>query len=213
MIFFDKGRRLDHARKDVIAGVDTVKDRAFKKELKEMSDSTRLAALKRLGFEENQIFEERIMLNKEEIQSMVESGLVEFGAHTLTHPILPRCSDSKAAKEIQQSKESTEALTHAPCKLFSFPNGEYSERDIRICKKAGFEAALTLDTGFNTGNTDHFRLKRLSAPDNGTISELLVKASGAWAYFKDSSLFPSSISSAVVHISCCLTISSQKFMN
>jgi len=161
-----------------------VKDRAFKKELKEMSDSTRLAALKRLGFEENQIFEERIMLNKEEIQSMVESGLVEFGAHTLTHPILPRCSDSKAAKEIQQSKESTEALTHAPCKLFSFPNGEYSERDIRICKKAGFEAALTLDTGFNTGNTDPFRLKRLSAPDNGTISELLVKASGAWAFFK-----------------------------
>ncbi|PRZ00721.1 hypothetical protein BY457_105237, partial [Marinilabilia salmonicolor] len=25
MIFFDKGRRLDHARKDVIAGVDTFK--------------------------------------------------------------------------------------------------------------------------------------------------------------------------------------------
>ncbi|PRY84540.1 hypothetical protein BY457_1594, partial [Marinilabilia salmonicolor] len=24
MIFFDKGRRLDHARKDVIAGVDTM---------------------------------------------------------------------------------------------------------------------------------------------------------------------------------------------
>ncbi|WP_219885171.1 hypothetical protein, partial [Marinilabilia salmonicolor] len=26
MIFFDKGRRLDHARKDVIAGVDTLEN-------------------------------------------------------------------------------------------------------------------------------------------------------------------------------------------
>ncbi len=161
-----------------------VKDRQFKKSLKEMSDSVRLAALKRYGYEQDQVFEERIMLNKKEIQSMKESGLVGFGAHTMTHPILPRCSDSKAAKEIQLSKIAAEALTHHPCSVFSFPNGEYSERDIRICKKAGYEAAVTLDTGFNSKNTDPFRLKRISVPDSGNISEFLVKASGAWAFFK-----------------------------
>lgn len=161
-----------------------VKDRQLKESMKKMSDSARLAALKRYGFEEDQIFENRIMLNKEEIQSMQKSGLVEFGAHTLSHPILPKCSDSKAAKEIQLSKITTEILTHHPCSVLSFPNGEYSERDIRICKKAGYEAAITLDTGYNTRNTDPFRLKRISVPDSGTISELLVKASGAWAFFK-----------------------------
>jgi peptidoglycan/xylan/chitin deacetylase (PgdA/CDA1 family) len=160
------------------------KDRAFKESLKKMSDSTRIAALKRFGFEENNEFKERITLNREEIKAMQESGLVDFGSHTLTHPILPGCSDSKAAKEIQVSKEKTEELTGRPCTIFSFPNGEYSERDIRICKKAGYEAAVSLDAGFNTKQTAPFKLKRVSAPDNGTISELLVKASGTWAFFK-----------------------------
>ncbi|WP_291860411.1 polysaccharide deacetylase family protein [Marinilabilia sp.] len=161
-----------------------VKERAFKESLKKMSDPVRMAALKRIGFEENQNFEERILLNREEITAMQNSGLVEFGSHTLTHPILPGCSDSKAAKEIQLSKEKTEALTGKPCTIFSFPNGEYSERDIRICKKAGYEAAVTLDAGFNAQNNDPFKLKRISVPDNGNISELLVKASGTWALFK-----------------------------
>jgi peptidoglycan/xylan/chitin deacetylase (PgdA/CDA1 family) len=160
------------------------KDRTFKESLKNMSDSTRIAALKRFGFEESRKFEERIILNREEIKVMQDSELVEFGSHTLTHPILPRCSDSKAAKEIQLSKEKTEALTGKPCSIFSFPNGEYSERDIRICKKTGYEAAVTLDAGYNSKKTDPFKLKRVSVPDNGTISELLVKASGTWAFFK-----------------------------
>lgn len=161
-----------------------VKDRPLKESLKKMSDPVRMAALKRFGFEENRNFEERIILNREEIAAMQSSGLVEFGSHTLTHPILPGCSDSKAAKEIQISKEKTESLTGKPCTIFSFPNGEYSERDIRICKKAGYEAAVTLDTGFNSANTDPFKLRRISVPDKGTTSELLVKASGTWALFK-----------------------------
>jgi hypothetical protein len=160
------------------------KERTFKESLKKMSDSTRIAALKRFGFEENKEFEERIILNREEIKAMQATGLVEFGSHTLTHPILPGCSDSKAAKEIQLSKEKTEELTGKPCTIFSFPNGEYSERDIRICKKAGYEAAVTLDAGFNSKQTDPFKLKRISVPDHGTTSELLVKASGTWAFFK-----------------------------
>ncbi len=158
--------------------------RAFKDSLKKMSDSTRMAALKRNGFEENKVFKERITLNQQEIKAMQASGLVEFGSHTLTHPILPRCSDSKAAAEIKLSKEKIEALTGKPCTIFSFPNGEYSERDIRICKKAGYEAAVTLDPGFNTRQTNPYKLKRVSMPDKGTISETLVKASGTWAFFK-----------------------------
>ena len=160
------------------------KDRPFKESLKKMSDSARIAALKRTGFEEGQIFAERVTLNREEIKAMQKSGLVEFGSHTLTHPILPKCSDSKAAKEIELSKTKTEEFSGILCNFFSFPNGEYSERDIRLCKKAGYQAAVTLDTGYNTRRTDPFRLKRISVPDNGSISELLVKASGIWAFLK-----------------------------
>ncbi len=161
-----------------------ITDKPQKQELKTGSDSARMAHLKHKGFTETHEYEERTTLNIEEIQIMQATGLVEFGSHTLFHPILPTCNDAKAAREIQQSKVDVETLTGKPCSFFSFPNGEYSERDIRICKKAGYKAAVTLDTGFNSRRTDPFKLKRVSVPDNGTVSELLVKASGTWTFFK-----------------------------
>jgi peptidoglycan/xylan/chitin deacetylase (PgdA/CDA1 family) len=159
-------------------------DRIQKEALKGMSDSMRLAELKHKGFEETKGFEERVILNGEEIREMHISGLVTFGSHTLFHPILPKCTDAKATREISLSKEKIEAFTGVPCEIFSFPNGEYSERDIRICKKAGYKAAVTLDVGFNDSKTDSFKLRRFSVPDTGSVSEFLVKASGLWAFVK-----------------------------
>lgn len=161
-----------------------IENQQEKESLKKASDSVRMAELKHKGFEETHEFPESVILNKEEIQTMEENGLVTFGSHSLFHPILPKCNDAKAAKEIRLSKEKIEAVTGARCKLFSFPNGEYSERDIRLCQKAGYEAAVTLDVGFNEKGDDRFRLKRISVPDNGSISELLVKSSGLWALIK-----------------------------
>lgn len=161
-----------------------IENQKEKKTLKTISDSARMAKLKHKGFEETHEFPERIVLNQEEIKAMQETGLVTFGSHSLFHPILPKCNDARAAKEIQLSKEKIEALTGTPCHLFSFPNGEYSERDIRLCRKAGYQAAVTLDVGFNQLGDDLFRLKRISVPDNGSISELLVKSSGLWALIK-----------------------------
>ncbi|MGQ1891778.1 polysaccharide deacetylase family protein [Thermophagus sp. OGC60D27] len=161
-----------------------VNNQKQKKELKTVSNSSRISALNRMGFVETKEYDTRLILNKEEIVDMQQSGLVEFGSHTLFHPILPHCNDNTALEEIQLSKKKTEELTGKPCRFFSFPNGDYSERDIRLCKKAGYEAAVTLDVGYNSRNDDPFRLKRISVPDNATISELLVKASGFWAFFK-----------------------------
>jgi len=159
-------------------------DRREKESLKRVSDSTRMSELKHKGFDQTLEFQERAILNKEEIQEMQSSGLITFGSHSLFHPILPKCNDAKAAKEINLSKENIEAITGSKCDLLSFPNGEYSERDIRLCQKAGYRAAVTLDVGFNKPGCDLFRLKRISVPDQGSISELLVKSSGFWAFVK-----------------------------
>ena len=66
----------------------------------------------------------------------------------------------------------------------AFPNGDYSERDIALLKAAGYQYALSLDYGFNTAETDKFRLKRLSVNDADQQDELIVKASGVWWFFK-----------------------------
>jgi len=54
----------------------------------------------------------------------------------------------------------------------------YSERDIELCKKAGYSCAITVDFGFNTLQTNPYRLKRLPVGDVKSIDELAVKASG-----------------------------------
>ena len=53
-----------------------------------------------------------------------------------------------------------------------------------MAQEAGYECAITVDPGFNSQNTDLFKLKRLSIKDDADVNELIVKASGLWAYTK-----------------------------
>ena len=62
--------------------------------------------------------------------------------------------------------------------MFSYPNGNYSDREIILCKEAGYKGAITVDFGFNSRKTDPYRLKRLPMEGTGDVNELLVKASG-----------------------------------
>ena len=66
----------------------------------------------------------------------------------------------------------------------AYPNGDYSNRDIKLVKKAGYKCGLTVDFGYTSKNTDLFRLKRLSINDSIDLKEIIVKASGLWAFFK-----------------------------
>jgi hypothetical protein len=66
----------------------------------------------------------------------------------------------------------------------SYPHGDYSDRDIALCRQAGYDCGITVDFGFNTVNTDRFRLKRLSINDTNDINELIVKASGLWDWVR-----------------------------
>ena len=66
----------------------------------------------------------------------------------------------------------------------SYPHGDYSDRDIELCRQAGYDCGITVDFGFNTVTTDRFRLKRLSVNDTDDLNELIVKASGLWQFVK-----------------------------
>ena len=53
-----------------------------------------------------------------------------------------------------------------------------------MTRNAGYRCALTLDTGTNDIDADLFRLGRIPVPDDASVSELLVKASGFWGRLK-----------------------------
>jgi len=106
--------------------------------------------------------------------------LVDFGAHTRTHPSLTTCGDEHCRHEIGQSKADVERMTGRPCRHFSYPNGDYSVREARVARACGFRSARTADPGWNGPTTDPYRLRILSASDGASLTRLIADLSGAW---------------------------------
>ncbi len=150
--------------------------------LKTIPDGDRVRALAGVGFEELRAHEDRQALSNEEISDL--RAIVDFQSHSRLHPILPRCPPERAREEIRGSKKELESVFGLDIYAFAYPNGDYSDREIVMVKESGYECALTLDGGANSGDTDLFRLKRLHVYDYADINELIVKASGLWAFLE-----------------------------
>ncbi|HEX6489823.1 MAG TPA: GNAT family N-acetyltransferase, partial [Gaiellaceae bacterium] len=100
------------------------------------------------------------------------------GSHTRFHPILPRCSDERAASEILDSKAEVEALTGRPCRHLAFPNGSYGERELRLARRAGYVSARSFDPGWNDSGTDRYRLRAFGVPDDSSVNRLAATLAG-----------------------------------
>ena len=150
--------------------------------LKNVSNKEKFERLSKLGFEPDREFEKPQALQKSQINEM--KNYVNMQSHTLFHPCLPKCDYDEARNEIFNSKAILEQNYKLKINAISYPNGDYSERDILLAKEAGYKCGITVDFGFNTIKTNIFRLKRLSVNDTEDINELIVKASGVWAFFK-----------------------------
>jgi peptidoglycan/xylan/chitin deacetylase (PgdA/CDA1 family) len=147
-----------------------------------MSNRSKLSALKDAGFTPETEYEDAQALTGKEIEEMAPR--VDFQSHTLFHPFLPGCTAEEAEQEISGSKSLLEQEFGLTIDAFSYPNGDYSDRERDLCIKAGYRCAITLDSGSNSADTDLFCLKRLSVNDTTDINELVVKASGFWSFFK-----------------------------
>ena len=148
------------------------------KACKQMTDAERLELLLSRDYHPEQEYPDRQALSKSEIEEL--KPLVDFQAHSVSHPILPACADEKAEREIERCKTDLERLYGLKIEAFAFPNGDSSEHNIVMTRNAGYRCALTLDTGTNDIDADLFRLRRIPVSDDASVSELLVKASGFW---------------------------------
>jgi peptidoglycan/xylan/chitin deacetylase (PgdA/CDA1 family) len=90
---------------------------------------------------------------------------IEFGAHTVTHPILSRLSaESDLRAEIEESKQRIEQELGRTVDHFCYPNG--SDRDftptaVEIVRACGFRTSTTTTLGVIAPGDDPFRLRRL----------------------------------------------------
>jgi peptidoglycan/xylan/chitin deacetylase (PgdA/CDA1 family) len=103
------------------------------------------------------------MLNSGAIKDMATSGLIDFGAHTHTHPILSRLTPEERREEIERSVLTVQELTGGPCELFAYPNGTAKDFDadtIATLQACGVRIAVTTMTGSNDAQTPLLELRR-----------------------------------------------------
>ena len=143
--------------------------KAEKERLKKLPNAERVTHLKQLtDFEPEKVYPDRQALNITEMQEM--AAHVDFQPHTRFHPILPRCTEAECQQEISDSKTDLETLLGIECSHFSYPNGDYTEREIEIVKTDGFRSARSTNLGWNTLDTSPYRLKAIPITDDAGLT-------------------------------------------
>jgi peptidoglycan/xylan/chitin deacetylase (PgdA/CDA1 family) len=86
--------------------------------------------------------EHRALLPTEMIE-LQNDGLIEIGAHTMTHPILSRLPISEQEEEIRESKALLENILGKTITGFAYPNGFFTEQTEALVKEMGFNYACS----------------------------------------------------------------------
>lgn len=98
---------------------------------------------------------------------MLQDQGVEFGAHTVTHPIMSHIRNPDSlSQEIADSKKRIEQETGRPVIHFCYPfglSGDFNEESVTAVRKEGFLTATTAEFGMNDAQSHSMKLLRLAA--------------------------------------------------
>jgi peptidoglycan/xylan/chitin deacetylase (PgdA/CDA1 family)/GT2 family glycosyltransferase len=100
------------------------------------------------------------LLDANDLRRLARAG-VEIGAHSRTHPRLPRVSASELVDEVAGSCADLEGMGLGPVRLFAYPHGESDERVEGAVERAGCQIAFTSAPGRVRPGVDPYRLPRI----------------------------------------------------
>ncbi|GJD57609.1 polysaccharide deacetylase family protein [Methylobacterium dankookense] len=109
-----------------------------------------IAALCReAGFAPGEIAAE-LCLDWDGLRMLARDPAVTFGAHTISHPMLAKHADGRAAREIADGRARLEAEIGRPVRHLSYPVGDPGSagaREFAIARELGFATAVTTRPG------------------------------------------------------------------
>lgn len=112
-------------------------------------------------------------LTPEQIREMAESGLIEFGAHTLHHVNLTTLSTAEALQEMQGSRQKVVELAGS-CRSFAYPFGRFNAEHEKMAKEVGFDSAVSTRKKIEEiDESNRFRLPRIST--NGVMDGVQMR--------------------------------------
>jgi peptidoglycan/xylan/chitin deacetylase (PgdA/CDA1 family) len=124
-----------------------------------------------------------LMMSWDQIREMQKGG-IEFGGHTVHHPILTRISLAQAEDEIKNSKLRIEQELGPVVKGFAYPNGgsaDFNHEIELLTAKAGYQAAFSLINGPTSQKEikqNPFAIRRIFISHKHTLPQFSTLISG-----------------------------------
>ncbi len=126
-----------------------------------------------------------------QLNQLSADGLVEIGAHTVTHPVLADRSRDEQRFELAESRRRLEDVLNRPVRSFAYPFGcraDFNDVTIEMAREAGFASACA-NTGREpsssaivTASSDLYRLPR-AVVRNVSGDELARQLTHVWEQF------------------------------
>jgi len=126
-------------------------------------------------------------LTWQQILTMRDSGIITFGSHTHTHPLLSKCPLEEVKSEISRSKNILEDKLRVQIDAFAYPFGQsytFNPKIIEVLKFYGFKSACSTIWGRVKNETDSFALPRIWIDPQDTIADFKDKVNGRWDFIK-----------------------------
>lgn len=140
--------------------------------LREVDSADRDRVLERIGSlaepRGNEDMETTRPLARDELTRLGDDGLIEIGAHTVSHPVLSRLAHPQQREEVVLSKKTLEEALGRPIASFAYPYGareDFDDVTVDVVREAGFHRACTTLSGRLDGRTDPYRLPRFLVRD------------------------------------------------
>lgn len=104
-------------------------------------------------------------LTTPELLELEKNGLIEIGAHTVTHPSLSAHSLDAQREEIDDSKKALEQVLNQPIQSFAYPFGDFNQYSVQVTQESGFSQACSTVHQPVWKASDRFRLPRFAVQD------------------------------------------------
>lgn len=117
---------------------------------------------------------EGTLMNDGELDKLLAAGAA-IESHTATHCDLSTLSDAQLADELERSRLALLPLTGKPARALAYPYGRHDERVTGFAQRVGYEAAFSVNPGFNRPDTPALALRRLDVYGSDSAGALLRK--------------------------------------
>jgi peptidoglycan/xylan/chitin deacetylase (PgdA/CDA1 family) len=121
-----------------------------------------------------------------ELREMADSGLMEIGSHTVTHPILSSVTDEESFDELTRSRAQIDEGIGRSVRSFCFPNGmpgDFRPNQVRQVADAGYDCSVVAQFGMVRNSSDRYQLPRIGMARK-TSAEQISKYLDGFAYYQ-----------------------------